>query len=465
MCSVVFANVVSCVMPRVSVAGAGCGYYGGSGSGGRISVFAGTVESQLPATACGGPSVGSYSAGSSGTIYWDVFGPGGTATLYVSNCGLPGGASVLSDPNRYSYYFDSISIVNGGELLVSTYWVGPTTTVGVTTPVLAGDKSGRVFVSANVVFVVTTPPTAGLYTQNVSITVETGGSLTTPATSVLRGVDITVHGQFTGASTVVIDNGGKLYLFPDGGTGGMLPGNYAFENVEVNGTGVLSATSIGTFSVSGPFTVRNSASVTLTASTSGLAIVADSIEFFDTSSLVFSGAVSVVASTAFAVGSGVVFNGNGGGYASSTGACTVGSAGTGGSLGGYGAVGSAGGAAMIPCTAYEWPVTMGAGGVAWGSAGGAGGSALSISVNSSMSSVFDLNGTITVNGLAGSGGCSGSGGGGAGGSVAISASILHGTGTIKAQGAAGGTFCACVCALRVLGVRGRAFVRECAGLD
>jgi hypothetical protein len=79
----------------------------------------------------------------------------------------------------------------------------------------------------------------------------------------------------------------------------------------------------------------------------------------------------------------------------------LGCAAQGGSHGGFGstATSTPALAAGVPCGGFEWPTNMGAGGVPNAtSAGGAGGSAVALIANSSMSSYIDISGTIRVNG-------------------------------------------------------------------
>ena len=79
------------------------------------------------------------------------------------------------------------------------------------------------------------------------------------------------------------------------------------------------------------------------------------------------------------------------------------------------------------------PITLGSGGGGSDSAmGGAGGGAVKISVSGTIS----ISGTISANGSAGGLGASRSGGGGAGGSIWLIASQLSGSGVISADGAA-----------------------------
>jgi hypothetical protein len=156
------------------------------------------------------------------------------------------------------------------------------------------------------------------------------------------------------------------------------------------------------------------------------------------------GNVTITATSTFYITSSGRISGDAVGFSQNTSpfGCTTGGSSTGGVNGGYPSGSSASGVVGIPCTSFEWPITGGGGGVSGSTRpGGAGGGSLVVIANATAATAVQVNGTISMNGAAGSADCSSTGGGGAGGSVAIAASIFSGVGSIQARGGNAG---ACV---------------------
>ena len=119
---------------------------------------------------------------------------------------------------------------------------------------------------------------------------------------------------------------------------------------------------------------------------------------------------------------------------------STGTRGAGGSHGGHGGPGYEDLTQLRhPCGDFRYPTTPGAGGVPWSSyAGGAGGAALwlsSVDYHNKPALYVTINGTISMNGAAGSySGNNGQGGAGAGGSIYINATLFRGTGQMRVNG-------------------------------
>lgn len=276
--------------------------------------------------------------------------------------------------------------------------------------------------------------------DGVSVTVEANGGIMLPETVVVRGVDVSIYGVLQGAASVVLDAGASLVLYSTSSSASFPPGYFNFSNVYVTGTSTLAVSSLTSLSISSAFVIRDVATVNFGSGGAGFTVSFDTMEMSGSASLSFTGSVVFEGVTSMVLGLGTKVSGVGGGFGSGgapTG-CPGGSTGSGGSNGGYGGVGSPGGTAMVPCSVFAWPSTMGAGGMPWGQPGGPGGSSIVIIVNATTASTLVMDGSLLVDGVQGAGSCSGSSGGGSGGSIAINASMVSGTGRLSANGASGG---------------------------
>lgn len=248
-----------------------------------------------------------------------------------------------------------------------------------------------------------------------------------------------------GAPETIVDHG-VMQLVVDGTSA--FVGDFKFSQLTLRHSAQLVGWNLSSLAITESWTVLDTSSVSTSAAVLAMSVSVGELSFLDESTWNFYGKVSVSVGGNATIDANVLLSGDGGGYGSDRGACPIGSPGTGGSLGGLGSLSTAGGAAMVPCTGYMWPSTMGAGGVSWSQPGGAGGAALAVIANSSDSSLA-LNGIITVNGRDGFADVYGAGGGGSGGSIAIDAWHLVGSGTLLARGGSGGmsvlSIVSCVC--------------------
>jgi hypothetical protein len=173
---------------------------------------------------------------------------------------------------------------------------------------------------------------------------------------------------------------------------------------------------------------------------------------WDASQFVWSGSLSLSTSD-LTIGPGAQLRGNGGGYASANSppvaACTTSGRAYGGAHGGntksYDYAYPTYSGFATGCGSYREPELMGAsGGASYSSSysPGAGGGAIHVTATR-----VELNGTLSVNGAAGSNygsnSCGRNPGGGAGGSIWVEAASFSGTGLLRANGNRGGAYNTC----------------------
>lgn len=422
-----------------------CSLYGGSGSGGRLSLTAIVDLSNYTLSACGGSGVAQFNPGGAGTIYRSV-GPSGSeyVTVLVSNCGMAGPAAAIGGDDVLTYSWGLLTVQRSGILRVLSPPVSSVLPTTVTALEVGGDKTGSIVVENRVSVVVVNWAATDPFVQNVGFVVMLGGNLVTPDTTVLKQVAITVYGQLQEPANLIISTGATLTLMPSAFSENLPPGSFVFNNLRVNSTGSVVMHSVAQLIVTGNISLTDSATLVLHANATGLNLTADGVDIEDTSTVVVSGVATARIASRLTVAPGASIRADGGGYLSGDGGCGVSSPGSGGSSGGYGSVGSYGGAVSPPCTSFQEPIDLGAGGQAWGGAGGAGGGAMALFVNGTSQSFVQIDGTLSSNGLAGTGTCSGSGGGGSGGAIWLVTPLLYGSGAITARGGTGGEHMLCV---------------------
>ena len=183
--------------------------------------------------------------------------------------------------------------------------------------------------------------------------------------------------------------------------------------------------------------MKGTSQLTLHASTDPdvASVQVPELELLDSSTLQFSGDLTIDAASSFVIDPAATVTGKAGGVPagnSMPGCPNDGGSYMGGSHGGFGAGPNA---VMTPCGSnLNWPRARGAGGRTGGA--GAGGAALVVLANQTLSTKLVLNGLVTVDGGSGSS----NGGGGAGGGIAMRVRHLLGSGTIRADGGAGASY-------------------------
>jgi hypothetical protein len=343
-------------------------------------------------------------------------------TLIVDNAGRSGAVTMLTDPGQTSYNFDVISLVNMGRLAwqpaQTTPFVIPAT---LTAAQLLGRGAGlvRLTVNDNTVLSLLSTPTISAFELHVSAL----GTVITPAAFTMdTGSVLNLAGTLSGTSSLYVSQGTvtvtgvipadlavTLDLFSTlrlqaGARSASLSSAFSFSSLVIKGASNLAVTTFSSFTVTGLLQVQDLSYVTIAGPLSLAVLAADTLDLAGSSSyLSFFGSLTIQTSTLY-VRAGAYISGDGGGFGSSQSACVASTAsfgaGAGGSNGGYGSTsqGAVAGTRMTPCGAIDSPVLMGSGGMAQGSAGTAGGGALAILANSSVSSTVVLNGTIRMSG-------------------------------------------------------------------
>eukprot|EP01114_Cavostelium_apophysatum_P022167 TRINITY_DN792_c0_g1_i1.p1 TRINITY_DN792_c0_g1~~TRINITY_DN792_c0_g1_i1.p1 ORF type:complete len:2277 (+),score=541.08 TRINITY_DN792_c0_g1_i1:192-7022(+) len=363
--------------------GGSTGSEGGGGSAGRIAIFWGvnTYVGTIQAYAGSG-----YQYGGRGTIYYEDR-TANFKTLLVDNNGLDGPPAIVTDPASTNYMFNKILLRGYGHILFND----TSDTVIIEQAQMDGDNTAQMC-TYGLINAAAVPVVAKFGLCSLG-----NGQVMLPEVVSFVGTRVSIAGSISQAQTITLQNG---------------------ANFELYGVGRTLGHSSGTYNWRGNLTLESNSRMTvfpdLTGTGKGISVIANQFILSDGTN---------ISGIAFGPQSGPGA-GNGGGTIHGAGAAHSGDGGR-----------SPDRAPGVAYGVYYAPVSVGSGGgsTSYG-AGGYGGAAIRLTVNTTMT----INGKIDMSGTNGycSTRCSG---GGSAGSIWLDANVFDGHGLLVANGGTGGS--------------------------